>query len=236
MTRSLSSAILIGALALPASALAQHSRGGDTPSVGTAAPSGGGSSGGSSSGGSSGGSSSSGSSGGSSAVGAAASTPTSPSGHRRGDLPANRTAVARGSVPGNGGTIVVTEGSGFYPWGYGGAVLGAGGYYGEYYGGYYGAYDPWYGWFPTYAPVSSYGGSDDTGSLKLKVTPSDASVYVDGFYVGIVDDFDGAFQKLRLDRGPHRIEMRAQGHEPLAVDVMIQEDFTITYRGALPTP
>jgi len=226
MTRSLSSAILIGALALPAGAFAQHSQPSGTSSVGTASPAGGGSSGGSS-----GGSTSSSSGGGSSTGTFAASAPTSPSGRRRGDIPANGTAVTRGSVPGNRGTIVITEGSGFNPWGYGGAILG--GVYGGYYGGYYGAYDPWYGWFPTYAPVAAFGGSDETGSLRLKVQPSDASVYVDGFYVGIVDDFDGAFQKLRLDRGPHRIEMRAQGHAPLAVDVMIQEDFTITYRGEL---
>jgi hypothetical protein len=45
--------------------------------------------------------------------------------------------VARGSAPGSGGTIVISEGSGFYPWGYaygGGAIA--------YGGGYYGAYDP----------------------------------------------------------------------------------------------
>ena len=124
-----------------------------------------------------------------------------------------------------GGGAVIIDGSGFYPWGY--AYGGAVGAYGGYYGGYYGAYDPWYGWFPTYAP-SAYG-SDNSGGLKLKVKPADASVYVDGFYAGIVDDFDGAFQRLRLDRGPHRIEMRQQNYQPLAVDVMIQEDLTITY-------
>jgi len=29
--------------------------------------------------------------------------------------------------------------------------------------------------------------------VRLKVKPAEASVYVDGFYVGIVDDFDGSF-------------------------------------------
>lgn len=233
MTRSLSSAILVAALALgaPVATSAQHSQPGGTPSVGTATPAGGGGS----SGGSSGGTSTTSSSGGGSSTGTyAAGVPTSPSGRRRGNIPASDTAVPRGSVPGNAGTIVITEGSGFYPWGWG-YYGGAGAIVGGYYGNYYGAYDPWYGWFPTYAPVfTSYGGSDDTGSLRLKVKPADASVYVDGFYIGIVDDFDGAFQRLRLDRGPHRIEMRAPGHEPIAVDVMIQEDFTITYRGELP--
>ena len=208
---------------MPVTASGQHSNGGGAPAAGTAtssapapapAPS------------SSGGSTST--SGGGATAGQFAAAPTSPSGHRRGDVPANGTAVPRGSTTGSGGTVIISEGSGFYPWGYGygGAIA-----YGGYYSGYYGAYDPWYGWFPTYAPASY--GSDNTGSLRLKVKPADASVYVDGFYVGIVDDFDGAFQRLKLEPGPHKIEIRAQQHQPLAVDVMIQEDFTITYRGEL---
>ncbi len=231
MTRYLAPAILLSVLAAPAVMLAQH-QAGSNPSNGTAtssalAPA-------SSGGGSSGGSTSS-SSGGGATSGQFAAAPSSPSGRRRGDIPANGTAAPRGATTGSGGTIVISEGSGFYPWGYAyGGGIGAA--YGGYLGGYYGAYDPWYGWFPTFAPAAyggGYAGSDFTGSIRLKVKPADASVYVDGFYVGIVDDFDGSFQKLRLDRGPHHIEMRQQNHQPLAVDVMIQEDFTITYRGEL---
>ncbi|HUK35632.1 MAG TPA: PEGA domain-containing protein [Vicinamibacterales bacterium] len=123
---------------------------------------------------------------------------------------------------------------GFYPWGY---VYGGGlGIYDGFYGGYYGAYDPWYGFAPMYAPSSSSfssSGPDETGAIRLKVKPSEASVYVDGYYVGVVNDFDGAFQRLRLQPGPHRIDIRALNYRPLSVDVMIQEDFTITYLGEL---
>jgi hypothetical protein len=219
MTRFVTLAILAGLVALPSAASAQHSRGADTPSVGTAVPSGSGSSGSSgSSSGNSGGSSSSGSSG-----------SFSPGG-RRGDRPANGTAVPRGST-GPGGTIVITPGSGFYPWGY--PLDGGVGFFGGYYSGFYGAYDPWYGWFPTYVATDSFAGPDHTGSLRLKVKPEGASVYVDGFSAGVVDDFDGAFQRLKLAPGPHHIEIRAPERQPLAFDVMIQEDFTITYRGEL---
>ncbi len=71
----------------------------------------------------------------------------------------------------------------------------------RYYGGYY---DPWYGGYPTY-PQSSYTSSDE-GSLKLKIKPRQAEVYVDGYFVGVVDDFDGIFQRLHVDSGaaPHR--------------------------------
>ena len=220
MTRHLSSTVFIVCLTFPLSAAAQHSNGGGAPVIGTAAPSGGGA-------GSSGGSSDSGSSSGGAGNG---SFPSSSSGRRAGSNPTVGTA-SLGSVPSSGGTIVITEGSGFYPWGWGyegGAIAGG------YYGGYYGAYDPWYGWFPTYAPVESGGGPDDTGAIRLKVKPNDANVYVDGFFVGTVDDFDNAFQKLKLEPGPHHIERRAPQHQPLALDVMIQEDQTITYRGELP--
>jgi hypothetical protein len=123
----------------------------------------------------------------------------------------------------------VTGGSGdggFYPWGfaYAGAIAG-------YYGGYYGAYDPWYGWFPAYGYSSAY--DADRGSLRLKVKPVDASVYADGYYVGVVDDFDGIFQRLHLEAGPHRIEIRAPQYETLTFDVQITPDKTTTYRGEL---
>jgi hypothetical protein len=231
MTRYLAAAILIGVLAVPAVTAGQHSAG-SNPSNGTGTSSAPATS--SSGGGSTSSSGSSTSSGGGSTTGQFAAAPSSPSGRRRGDIPANGTATPRGATTGSGGTIIISEGSGFYPWGY---AYGAGGAaYGGYLDGYYGAYDPWYGWFPTFTPAAyggGYAGADFTGSVRLKVKPVDASVYVDGFYVGVVDDFDGAFQKLRLDRGPHRIEMREQNYQPLAVDVMIQEDFTITYRGEL---
>ncbi len=116
-------------------------------------------------------------------------------------------------------------GYGYYdPWGgYGG--------YGGYYGGYY---DPWYGGYPAY-PQGGYGADtfDDEGKLRLKLKPRDAEVYVDGYYAGVVDDFDGIFQRLHLDSGPHRIEVRAPGYEPLVFEVRITPDHTTTYQGEM---
>jgi hypothetical protein len=107
---------------------------------------------------------------------------------------------------------------GFYPWGYGGFGLG---YYGSWYGGYgYGSGSSYYGW-------------GDDGSIRLKVKPREASVFVDGYYVGRVDDFDGVFQRLHLEPGPHRIEVRADSYEPLSFEVRILPDRKITYEEAL---
>jgi len=58
-------------------------------------------------------------------------------------------------------------------------------------------------------------------------------VFVDGYFVGIVDEFDGIFQRLHLDTGTHRIEVRAPGYEPLAIDVRIAPEHTTTYEGSL---
>jgi hypothetical protein len=69
------------------------------------------------------------------------------------------------------------------------------------------------------------------GGLRITDAPRDAQVFADGFYVGIVDDFDGVFQHLNLEIGPHRMEIRAPGFDDaIAFDVVIQPGHTITYR------
>ena len=115
------------------------------------------------------------------------------------------------------------------PWGY--ATFGLGYFY----------YSPWgYGpgyWGPSYYGYGSYGPYPsrgyDLGSIKLKVTPRDAEVFVDGYYAGTVDDFDGVFQALKLDSGGYKIEIRKPGFETLHFDVRVQPDRTITYRGEM---
>lgn len=133
-------------------------------------------------------------------------------------------AVERRPGSTSGGTTVIIDRGGyyggFYPWGYGGLGLGA------YYNGFY---DPW--WYGDgYAAGYGYGYQ---GALKLKMRPREASVYVDGYFAGRVDDFDGVFQSLKIEPGPHRIEVQQDGYEPLMFEVRIQPDRTITYKGEL---
>jgi hypothetical protein len=69
------------------------------------------------------------------------------------------------------------------------------------------------------------------GGLRIKDAPHEAQVFADGYYVGIVDDFDGVFQHLNLEAGPHSIEVRVPGiDEAITFDVVIQPGRTITYR------
>ena len=179
------------------------------------------------------------------------STPRNTGARPREGRPAVGTAVPRGSVPrpprvDTAPVVVPVYYGSYWPWGFGG--LGYGSYYGSYYPGFY---DPWYGAYGSpygsygypygsYGyPYGSYGYSRSSytypgdGELRLKIKPREAQVFVDGYYVGIVDDFDGVFQRLRLEPGPHRIEVRASGYETLTFDVQIRFDDTTKFEGEL---
>jgi hypothetical protein len=104
------------------------------------------------------------------------------------------------------------------------------GYYSPY--GYGGGYDPYYG------SGGGYGGYSresyrDVGALRLKVKPEHGQVYVDGYYVGEIDSFDGVFQKLPIEAGAHRVEIRAPGYETVQFEVMVIAGETVTYKGDL---
>jgi hypothetical protein len=77
-------------------------------------------------------------------------------------------------------------------------------------------YDPFYGpypWWPRTAwPYAYYPVFDDRAEIRLLVTPTEAAVYVDGYYAGVVDDFDGFFQRLPLPPGPHEILFYLEGY------------------------
>ena len=72
------------------------------------------------------------------------------------------------------------------------------------------------------------------GGVRLVVPQRNAEVYVDGYYAGVVNDFDGTFQQVNLEPGPHRIEVRGQGSTPLSFDVNVQPGQTVTYRAPAP--
>ncbi|HXH07030.1 MAG TPA: PEGA domain-containing protein [Vicinamibacterales bacterium] len=98
-----------------------------------------------------------------------------------------------------------------------------------YYGGYY--YEPYWDGDGFYRRAYPY--RSQYGHLRLKVRPRDAQVYVDGYFAGVVDDFDGVFQRLPVRAGSHRVELRAPGYQPLVFDVLVQPGRLVTYRGEL---
>ena len=82
-------------------------------------------------------------------------------------------------------------------------------------------------------PPAGYDGQAPAfGGVRLRVEPRNAQVFVDGYFVGTVDDFDSG-RGLPLESGPQSIEIRADGYESLQIKVLILPDETITYEGNL---
>ncbi len=120
-----------------------------------------------------------------------------------------------------------------YPVGYGGF-----GWYGYSDPGYYG-YSR-YG-YPGYGGHGSNGGYTGRyrpyGGVRIQLPQRQAEVWAGGYFVGHVDDFDGAFQQLNLEPGAHRIEVREAGYETIAFDVKVEPGRTIHYRSDMkPVP
>ena len=86
------------------------------------------------------------------------------------------------------------------------------------------AYGSWYGLPPYSAAVATSGG------VRITNAPRDAEVYEDGYYAGVVDNFDGRFQRLELEPGGHRIEIRAATADAWTFDVNVQPGRTMTLR------
>lgn len=52
------------------------------------------------------------------------------------------------------------------------------------------------------------------GSIRFRVNPSNARIYIDGALVGTVKQFEGLTGHLRLGEGSHAYELRADGYVP----------------------
>ena len=67
------------------------------------------------------------------------------------------------------------------------------------------------------------------GFLSLIVEPVTAQIYVDGFFMGMVDDYRGTPGPL-VEAGTHRVELRASGYETAAFDVRVAAGQVVTLR------
>lgn len=100
-------------------------------------------------------------------------------------------------------------------------------YYGSYfYGSYF--YPPFY-WYP-YAQVGYGYGGFDGASLRVQVTPRDTEVFIDNYYAGTADDFDGIFQRLHVEPGAHDITLYREGYRTVRQRVYIQPTGTFRLR------
>jgi hypothetical protein len=79
-------------------------------------------------------------------------------------------------------------------------------------------------------PPWSRGAYDLTASLRIQSKPREAEVYVDGYYAGRVDDFDGTFQRLRVEPGDHEIALYLSGHRLYTQKAYLQPGNTFTIK------
>ena len=105
-------------------------------------------------------------------------------------------------------------------------------------------YSPWYGYgypyaygYPAYGYPYAYGPWGYPGpygpayygsSVRLQVMPREAEVFVDGYYAGKVDNFDGTFQRLNIEPGEYELQLFMPGHRSFTQKIYVQP--TSTFR------
>jgi hypothetical protein len=110
-------------------------------------------------------------------------------------------------------------------------------YYRPFYRPYYSWYGGWYGWYGWY-PYHSYFWQpypypygfyyrDRLSEARIQVQPKHAQVFVDGYFVGEVDDFDGWSQRLRLEPGEHELEIFLEGYRTYRQQVLFRPRATL---------
>jgi hypothetical protein len=94
------------------------------------------------------------------------------------------------------------------------------GSYGGFYGGFWGYPSFAYGPYPYYGyPGYAY---DPSADIRVQVTPRTAEVYVDGYLVGAVDDFDGVFQRVHMPLGEHEITIYSPGYHSIVQRMLLR--------------
>jgi len=110
------------------------------------------------------------------------------------------------------------------------------GYYPPPFYGFYG-YSPWAPYYQVgpypYPYPYPFHYVDPGASVRLEVKPKDAEVYVDGYYAGVVDDFDGTFQRLHVPPGEHDITLYLDGYRTATQHVRLTADKTFKIKYAM---
>jgi hypothetical protein len=108
-----------------------------------------------------------------------------------------------------------------------------GGYFGVGFGYGYGYGYPYYGYAPGPYPYAYPYYYDGSASLRVQVSPRQAEVYVDGYYAGVVDNFDGTFQRLDIQPGQHDIQLYLPGHRLMERHLYLQPGRTTSIKYAM---
>ena len=122
---------------------------------------------------------------------------------------------------------------GYAPYGYSPYGYPSSGYAPAY--GYPAPYGYGYGSAAQPAPgsVGVQPGATASGGVSFEITPGTAAVFVDGTYVGKVEEFGPNSQPLMLTPGRHHVEIRAEGYQTMAFDTDVTAGQVLPYRGTL---
>lgn len=100
------------------------------------------------------------------------------------------------------------------------------GFYGNWYsGGWYGYPGPSPYYWQRYPYGYYYRGH--LAEARIQVEPREAEVFIDGYFVGIVDDFDGWSQRLRIEPGERLLEIHLEGYQTYRQDVLFRPGSTL---------
>ena len=72
-----------------------------------------------------------------------------------------------------------------------------------------------------------------SSNVKTEVTPKATEVYVDGYYAGVADDFDGAFTRLHTSPGGHAVTLRLDGYRTVTQNIYVRPDSTFKLKEAM---
>jgi hypothetical protein len=101
--------------------------------------------------------------------------------------------------------------------------------------GFYGGYAGWYSWYGGYPflyaqypyPRHYPRYYDYSSAARLQVEPRHAEVFIDGYFVGTVDDFDGWLQRLNVAPGEHELTVYLKGYRTFRQNVLFRPGSTL---------
>jgi hypothetical protein len=83
------------------------------------------------------------------------------------------------------------------------------------------------------APAVREPSTREPGSLRLRVDPGNAKVYVDGAFAGMASEFGGLAHHLQVPAGQHQLEFHADGYATFTMSVDVSAGHTLTARASL---
>jgi hypothetical protein len=79
-------------------------------------------------------------------------------------------------------------------------------------------------------PYGPPGFFDGSAALRMQVSPHQTEVYIDNYYAGTVDDFDGMFQRLHIQPGAHDVTLYLDGYRTVHQRIYLQPTGTFRVR------